>query len=234
MIQLYKTDNNKLVTHLKIPSRTIQTIKLKISNFVENESETFICPFFQINESLTIPQALVTAYKNANENYSYIITTIRNIDDKEQEIKIEPITLEPYNPKSLQLNSIDETNPNEFYRYDEVMKLLRTDHLNIEEEERLRDLCAEHLDIFYIDGDRLTFTNEIKHQIDTGNARPIATKSYRYPVVHKEEVKKQVNKMLDDNIIRPSVSPWSAPVWVVPKKADASGKQKWRSLTTEN
>lgn len=34
--------------------------------------------------------------------------------------------------------------------------------------------------------------------------------------------------MLDQKIIRPSASPWSSPIWVVSKKADASGKQKWR------
>ncbi|XP_063895318.1 uncharacterized protein LOC135118122 [Helicoverpa armigera] len=34
--------------------------------------------------------------------------------------------------------------------------------------------------------------------------------------------------MIDQNIIRPSKSPWSAPIWVVPKKVDATGKQKWR------
>ncbi|CAF4878033.1 unnamed protein product [Pieris macdunnoughi] len=34
--------------------------------------------------------------------------------------------------------------------------------------------------------------------------------------------------MLNENIIRPSTSPWSSPIWVVPKKVDASGKQKWR------
>lgn len=34
--------------------------------------------------------------------------------------------------------------------------------------------------------------------------------------------------MLDQVIITNSTSPWSAPIWVVPKKADASGIKKWR------
>lgn len=34
--------------------------------------------------------------------------------------------------------------------------------------------------------------------------------------------------MLEQKIIKHSTSPWSAPFWVVPKKVDASGKQKWR------
>lgn len=57
---------------------------------------------------------------------------------------------------------------------------------------------------------------------------PIQSKNYRFPEIHKEEVKKQVAKMLNQGIIQPSISPWSSPLWVVPKKPDASGKIKWR------
>lgn len=35
---------------------------------------------------------------------------------------------------------------------------------------------------------------------------------------------------MDSEIILPSISPYSSPVWIIPKKADASGEQKWRMV----
>lgn len=109
-----------------------------------------------------------------------------------------------------------------------VLSRLRTEHLNQEELINLRSLCEQYADVFYLEGEPLTFTNKIKHCIKTTDETPVYTKSYRYPHVHKQEVKDQVAKMLEQNIIRPSDSAWSSPIWVVPKKADASGKTKWR------
>lgn len=113
-------------------------------------------------------------------------------------------------------------------RVNAVLSRLRTKHLNAEERANLETLCGRYSDVFYIEGETLTFTNKIKHQIKTTDELPVYTKSYRYPYVHRQEVRDQITKMLDQGIIRPSDSAWSSPIWVVPKKVDASGKQKWR------
>lgn len=113
-------------------------------------------------------------------------------------------------------------------RVQDVTSRLRTDHLNPEEKANLIALCSRYSDVFYIEGERLTFTNKVKHRIRTTDEVPVHAKNYRYPFVHRQEVRDQIGKMLDQGIIRPSESAWSSPIWVVPKKMDASGKQKWR------
>jgi len=56
----------------------------------------------------------------------------------------------------------------------------------------------------------------------------VNVRSYRLPEKHKKEVNRQIEKILNEGIIRPSTSQWNAPILVVPKKSDASGKQKLR------
>ena len=52
---------------------------------------------------------------------------------------------------------------------------------------------------------------------------PVAVRPYRYPQLQKDELEAQCTNMLAQGIIRPSTSPFSAPVLLV-KKADAT----WR------
>lgn len=74
----------------------------------------------------------------------------------------------------------------------------------------------------------LTFANEVKHSITIRDDLPIYSKNYRYPEIHRTEIKNQINSLLEQRIIRPSISPWSSPIWIVSKKLDESGIKKWR------
>lgn len=90
-------------------------------------------------------------------------------------------------------------------------------------------MCNEYRDIFYLPGDKLTATDTIQHEIPLlHNTPPVHVKPYRIPQAQKEEVDRQVKKMLEEGIVRPSSSPYNAPIVLVPKKLDNSGTQKWR------
>lgn len=118
--------------------------------------------------------------------------------------------------------------PNDITENKQIVEQVRSTHLNEEERQKLLPIIKKFSNIFYTEESDLSFTNAIKHEIRTTNNIPISTKTYRYPYVHKNEVENQIQEMLDKKIIRPSHSPYSAPVWIVPKKMDASGKKKWR------
>lgn len=79
-----------------------------------------------------------------------------------------------------------------------------------------------------MEGDPLPCTNLAAHKIVLKEDRIINTKSYRPPECHKEEIRTQTAEQLTKGITRESNSPFNSPIWVVPKKADASGKKKWR------
>ncbi|KAL0852401.1 hypothetical protein ABMA28_000593 [Loxostege sticticalis] len=74
----------------------------------------------------------------------------------------------------------------------------------------------------------LTFTHSVKHKLRLTDETPIFTKNYRKPPCEQVEIQKQVDDLVKKGIVRESMSPWSSPVHIVPKKADASGKVKWR------
>lgn len=108
--------------------------------------------------------------------------------------------------------------------------LIKTGHLNNEEKNALSNILEEYESIFPKTNEPLSHTSAIKHEIKTTDEIPIYSKSYRYPECYKEEISNQVNKLLSENIIRESYSPWSSPVWMVPKKLDNSGKKKYRMV----
>lgn len=207
---MYDSKNCNLYEDI-IPAMSSKVIRVPIN---VHDGEALINE--QIISNCLIQECL-TVVKN-NRGYLEVINKTNNDVVFSMD---RPITAELLN---IELNN----NLQVFDRSKEVLSRLRTQHLNPEEIANLENLCAKYADVFYLEGEPLTFTNKIKHKIKTTDEIPVHTKSYRYPYVHRQEIRDQIQKMLDQNIIRPSESAWSSPIWIVPKKADASGKTKWR------
>lgn len=212
-----------------LSKRSETVIKCKTNN-INNYSGIAIVEKQILNNGIVIPSALV----NVTDN-SFPITCVNA--NKSDKIIITPtINVFPFDNDYSNVTNNDNSskhpipinNLNSQDRQNKVKQLIRKEHLNLEESESLDKIISDFSNIFFIEGDSLTFSNHTKHRIPTTSNTPIHTKTYRFPQVHENEVKTQVHKMLDQDIIQPSSSPWSSPIWVVPKKLDASGKQKWR------
>ena len=61
-------------------------------------------------------------------------------------------------------------------------------------------------------------TNLTKHHIDTGNARPIKQHPRRTSPAKRVEIERQVEDLLQRDIVKKSSNPWSSPVVLVTKK----------------
>ena len=83
---------------------------------------------------------------------------------------------------------------------------------------QIRRLLLKYSHIFSSTDSDLGRTGIITHQIPTGNARPIKQPLRRVPVHLRDEVDKQIDKMLEDDVIEPSTSPWASGIVLVKKK----------------
>ena len=76
---------------------------------------------------------------------------------------------------------------------------------------QLRAVLKKYADVFARQGDPITSTPMIQHEIYT-KGPPIRLPSRRQNPLVREQEQQQVNEMLKDNVIRPSMSPWASPV----------------------
>ena len=92
------------------------------------------------------------------------------------------------------------------------------DELSEDEREQFFMLLTEYADVFAFSESDLGRTSKLKHQIYTGNAPPVRQAVRRVPPQRRQQVHELLNRMLKDDIIQPSSSPWAAPVVLVKKK----------------
>lgn len=75
----------------------------------------------------------------------------------------------------------------------------------------------------------LPFTTTIEATIRTKSDEPIWSKQYPYPALDSDFVNQELKRLLENEIIKKSRSPYNSPIWTAPKRGeDENGKPKRR------
>ncbi|GJX74856.1 putative reverse transcriptase domain-containing protein [Tanacetum coccineum] len=92
---------------------------------------------------------------------------------------------------------------------------------DMSEKKRLEDvpIVRDFLEVFLEDLPGLPSTRQVEFQIDlVPGAAPVARAPYRLAPFEMKELSEQLKELFDKGFIRPSSSPWGAPVLFVKKK----------------
>ena len=91
----------------------------------------------------------------------------------------------------------------------------KVNHLLPDQQKDLIHLIEQFPDLFR---DVPLQTHTTTHDVDVGDASPIKQHPYRLSPIKANIMKKEIQSMLDNNIIKTSMSDWSSPCLLVPKK----------------
>ena len=162
------------------------------------------------DEELTLPKGTILGV--AQEISENLVVSVKDEDDADR------------GTEQTFFSGSNKELPKGFKKYiDEKLA-----HLSHAEKEIIEPVLIKYAGIFHDDEDNdFKSTNVVVHKIVTGDATPIRKAPYKTPFALRDEMNRQVQKMLDKGVISPSQSPWSSPVVLVPKKS-GNGVPKYR------
>lgn len=90
--------------------------------------------------------------------------------------------------------------------------------LTLKQKEQLRVFLHQNKSVFSPNLSLIGKSTTSRHHIDTSDAPPVRGPNYRSSPAMKKENERQIDEMLQNNIIEPSNSDWYFPVVLVPKE----------------
>lgn len=209
-----------------IPPRSEMIISVKVDGENLTEQQTVLVHAQEINQNILCANVLNTVKDQK------ILFNVMNATEEPQTLtisKLSELSHEIFDVVTI--NNIETTGipKNQCNRIQLIKDAIKCDHMNTEEKESIEQLCSEFSDIFFLEGDKIRCTEATMHEIKTpGVSQPIYQRPYRLPYAQKAEIEKQMEQLIQDEIISPSESPWNAPLLIVPKKIDSLGSKKYR------
>ncbi|CAG2249051.1 unnamed protein product [Mytilus edulis] len=223
--QMSSTFKIKLSDKLTIPPNT----EVIISGIVEGDSSSIMNAIVEPipskhTDTLLVAKALVdpscgqVPIRMVNlSKYEQIMQPFTHVATCEL-IDTGSVFNEPRSEKLRRLSSSSCDEVNELPSLLQDLKLRSSELLNEGQIDQLESLLKRHIQTFSKNKDDLGRATAIKHKIDTGNAKPVKQPPRRLPLTKRDEVDKEIQRLLDGKIIEPSKSPWASCIVPVTKK----------------
>ena len=128
----------------------------------------------------------------------------------------------------VRTTSEPEAEANLQVRISKILELLDLENFDSLEKKSMEKLISKFPCQFHLLNDRLSKTSKITHIIPTTDNIPTNVKQYHYPPHLRDIVQKQVQELINNDIVEESESPYNSPLWIVPKKPDSQGNKRWR------
>lgn len=200
-----------------------------VRNFKVNVTEPLLCKSKFFHDGVFMNDTIVDTGKNV---ISIINATNETISLPSMHIEFDNVKnyniyrIKNHNEMkpTINIDKLSERKSKDRIEY--IESKLDLSHNSNEECKLIKKLITEFNDIFYVEGDGMTFVKNCEHRIFTKpGTNPVNTKQYRIPHSQKEIVQDKIKEMLKDDVIEPSTSLWNSPLLIVPKKSADDHKE---------
>ncbi|KAL4083068.1 hypothetical protein QTP88_028398 [Uroleucon formosanum] len=150
-----------LGNHIRIPPRVEYIMAVGVDTESIKDNEVITIHQGELQEQVFIGNVINTVKDG------HVLVNIINISDEEkiiQPVSLSQIKYEVYREESvMHINHYKNENLINYpERIKQLKKELRTEHLNSEERDSIERVCIDFMDIFHLEGDKLTHTTSIE------------------------------------------------------------------------
>ena len=220
----------------------LHQINFVLSDKSENDEKLDDIENYDYKKILTIIKANTEIEFDKNddklsyeEGFDFISYDVNNLPDN---LNIEDVTDFPREEKIHNGGSINFIGNIEIQNSKKEInshKELVMDKINISDIENTNkldiiNLVSRNEDIFWIEGDKMGSCNVEEHEINLSDEKPVYVKQFPLPYKMKDISLQETQKLIDNNLIQESKSPFNAPVWMVKKKELVKNVQRHRMV----
>ena len=198
-------------TELVLEGKLVKTTSADVGMITANRARAYE-PGIHISHIVAHPCGKIVPVRVLNSSHEPVeLTAGRKIAEFHQLVKSKPQS-EQYTKTT---NATCAATCSETADFQSQVHEAISPHLNEKDRIKLAQLLSEFSDVF---DDKLDTCNVTSHKINTGRSTPIKQRPRRLPYAYRDEADQQIQEMLANGIITPSVSPWSSPIVLVRKK----------------